>query len=702
MKVAFVTAVVLLFVGQYWDSATSAPAPGIWSSLTKGFTKFGSKISSVIPKTTAIAVRQTALMKYTKFFPNIFKNFKGVKSSGPRMVVRGTQKVSKSINKPAKVRFLEGMGLSGNYLKQSPKSAGKFKEFTQRAFKKRSKNLDPKQESANLARELDLPFDSKGRPLQGGPDSPPKKKSKATRLLEGASAGAGKALELTGVGTGIAAQVYSVHSLASLSKGNNNDGKEAGSSKESLAALAKTLPAEGEEAYCSKLPNTFQSSEDSCINLSSDEEESIIDKTQLTYGSLKLRLEDQKIGTTYCRGKVINLADQRPSYVQAFQLQNVENVEVSPVNFNREAALGCVTVKSINFPLCSLRQSEQRLKPPASLAPIPQVTQNRQIKLAWTGMLWDLGKIPKASTIINTCHSDSFFTHITLKGRQDFTYFDRNFIIPQDGAESMVREIAKEYKEMSPTESKRGIQFNQHKWKELWISTQNREFAQTFAAKKLVNYKGHEISSIVDRLKRSNIKILTYTCSCDGDKKIFARSVESFSFTIQDVIKMSRHSQVPADYNKPLLLSLDDPYYKWCKKCNKLTINHIFVPSTSWQLYWLLPPLKSKSEFMVEGNANPKPYVFDLDIVPKKFIASELFYDEHVEFELAYVSLSTYVQVQNIFHHLSFHYFNDRFYFYDDMSYGKTPGGQLVYFQNPSQIISDRKLTIESVFYFRP
>lgn len=660
----------------------------------------GAAKPSVIGKTTAIATRRTVFTEYTNIFPNIFKSSKIVKSSGPRVVVKGTRTVSKSLKEPTKFRFLNGMGLSGNYLK-STKSTSKFKEFTQKAFRKKNKNIDVKSDSANLARELDLPFDSNGRPLQGGPDSPPKKKSKVSRIAEGAASGASKALELTGVGTGIAAQVFSVHQLASLNKGNTDD-KAAGSSKQSLAALANTLPKEGEDAYCSKLPDTYQSSKDTCITLSSDDEESVTENTQMTYGSLKLRLEDIKIGTNYCRDKVINLADQRPSYVQAFQLKNLEGLDDSPVNFNREAALGCVNIRGVKIPLCSIRQSGQRLKAPASLTPIPQVTQNKQTKLAWTGMVWDLGKIPKASSIINTCHADSFFTHILLKGRQDFTYFDRNFLIPQDGAESMVREIAKEYKEMSPKESKKGIQFKQHKWKELWISTQDREFAKTFAAKKSVDYKGHEVSSIVGRLERSNIKLVTYTCSCDGDNKIFARSVSSLAFTIEDVIKMSRQSQLPADYDKPLLVSLDDPYYKWCKKCDKLTINYIFAPTTSWQLYWLLPPFKTKSEYMVEGNANPKPYVFDLSIIPKKFIAQELFYAEHAEFELAYVSLGTYVPVQNVYHHLSFHYLNNRFYFYDDMSYGSTPGGQLVLSDNPSQIISDRKVTIESVFYFRP
>lgn len=72
------------------------------------------------------------------------------------------------------------------------------------------------------------------------------------------------------------------------------------------------------------------------------------------------------------------------------------------------------------------------------------------------------------------------------------------------------------------------------------------------------------------------------------------------------------------------------------------------------------------------------------------------------DFELAYISLATTKKRVAVFHHLSLHFLNDKFYFYDDMVSLRADEGLLTRMDNPNEIIKSLDLTIESVIYFRP
>jgi hypothetical protein len=167
-------------------------------------------------------------------------------------------------------------------------------------------------------------------------------------------------------------------------------------------------------------------------------------------------------------------------------------------------------------------------------------------------------------------------------------------------------------------------------------------------------------------------------------------------FTIEQVKALSRENT--QDFSAPLNMKYEDASYKWCKKCKQdVVINFIFVPTTTWMLYWQLPPEKHSGPYSTGASSTPVPYVFDVSLIPKKFVLHELFLNTHVEFELGYVSMQTTVKVNGILHHLSFQFSNDKFYFYDDMNDGK-----LVHVPKPDEIIKSKQLTISAIVYYRP
>lgn len=714
MKV-LITIIVLFAIatqsGDRTEAASLAPLGNFFKAIGAGVK------SGVNRVTTALVPKMnTALAKYTHFFPKSFPNFHKNILRGGKTVLRGAAKVGRSFAKPIKRRILDGVALSARFIRKA--SPAKFNEYAKKAFHKVFHRKQPadllkaKNNVAGLATDLNLPFASDGSSLvatvQGGPDSPPKKKSKIGAILGTALSGVGTSIQLAGSGLGIAMQVQHMKQMSEMSNANQQylesveTASPAGPSSSMTGTSAMIAQVSTIAETCTAVPDSLTVKD--CITISDSDDESSQDppvRSRLKYSNtLELQYEDSKSSSgTICRGKITNVADQRPGFVQAFQLQNVKQISLQPLEINRQVALHCPHDMLFPIPLSTLRQSAARTPAPSTLPLIPEVKHKGKTVLSWTGLLWDLGQQKDKSIIYNTCHKDSFFTHILLRGRLDPTFFDRNFIIPQHGPLGMIQEIAKEYRSLSPKAKKTTIAFNQYKWKELWIRTESAEYGKLFDQKKAVNYKGHELSSIVDRVKEAALKLFTFTCSCDGDKNIITRPVGAYAFTIEEIRKFSRADQQVADYKSPLSVTLNDAYYKWCKTCNSYVVNFIFTPSTSFMLYWLLPPLKSQSQY-VQGKGNA--YVFDLSLVPKKFITHELYYDTHAEFELAYISLSTVNPVQSVYHHLSFHHFNNRFYFYDDMGSTHSEAGVLTLFADPNQVISLKKLTIESLIYFRP
>lgn len=699
-------------LGTAAKAATPAVAKGVDIASTSGKIansagRTATNLARAGPKVTTSLARHrgTSLVRYTKAKHVTFKT-KIRSKAGP--VVPRVKHVGRGYTKPAKARTMDGIAMSSRYMKHSKSN---FKNMVRNSFRKRtkSKTVEAKQDSSGLANELSLPYDKNGTPLDvtlqgGGPDSPPPaKRGKLSKSLAAAASGTSRGLELAGTATGVALQAQSLKTITSVVESNKKD--SAGAIESTSSIVATTGVTEAGDAICASMPKAMETDDTECISVSnSDDDENQNNApitSKLTYGSLELYYDDKPTSAgTFCRSNVRNLADERLSYVQAYQLKNVDAITNSELENNRNSVLNCAIANGkLPMPLSSLKPSQLRSKPPITVPNIKEVKCKGTTVLAWSGYLWDLGDIPGAPIITNTCHLDSFFTHILLKGRQDFSFFDRNFLIPQDGSEAMIKEIVKEYKALSPRASKTTIKASQYKWKELWIKTQSWEYNKLFEEKKTVDFTGHELNSVADRLEKSRILYMTFTCACDGNKNILARSVSVVAFTIEQIILFSRANQPQSDYNKPLLVSLENQLFNFCRSCKKAQLNYLFVPSTTWMLFLVLPSLMGGPFAQGKG----KPYVFDLSKVPKKFIANEMFYDTYVEFELAYVSMSTVNKVSNtVYHHLSLHYFNKKFYFYDDMDSATSDGGLLTLTDNPDQVISSRQLTIESLIYFRP
>jgi len=87
---------------------------------------------------------------------------------------------------------------------------------------------------------------------------------------------------------------------------------------------------------------------------------------------------------------------------------------------------------------------------------------------------------------------------------------------------------------------------------------------------------------------------------------------------------------------------------------------------------------------------------FDIAVVPTKFIGHELYLDSSVELELGYISLQTTKSIGGILHHLSLMFFNQKFYFYDDMV-----NGNVVQCNEPNELIKTKQLRPTALLYFR-
>lgn len=674
MKIAVI--LLLVIFSLKWD--TTEPAPGVFGLLGR----IGSQAVKIIPKVTAVGPKMTTAV--TKYFPKVFKGFGNL---GKRVLV-STRKFGSKVGQSTKAKFLGGFAATGKILKNTGIKTKTFAKRTGEALKKCFKKPSNKNEAASMATDLNLPFDSNGAPLSGGPGEPPKKKSKFAAVAKGVAKGVGVAAETSAQITGIAFQVQSLKALNNLgnpaSQTNTNQLGE-GTSNRALAIAGATCPV---------IPNTFTSKADTTCQITISDDDSDDDLSPITHklkfsDTLILTYKDEPVrkGADFCRKDLTNLADKRASYVQAFQLKPLSKVGNSDIEVNREAALNCNDKNKI--PLCTLRQGVKRSSRP-NVMTVPEVTTKGVTTLAWQGMLNDVG-----GAILNTCHMDSFFTHINIIAKQDPTFFDRNFLIPQNGAEAIVKEIGLLYKNLPNKVTVNGLQTAHCNWKKLWIKTGSWQHGKMIDEKKTVDFKGHESDSIMYRLASSSNKIYTFVCGCQGDKKIVAKHNGYYIFTIEQIVTISRVNQDPSEYNKPLGFALTDKDFKWCRGCSDYTINFIFVPTTTWMLYWLLPPQKHLGQYSKEGGG--KPYVFDVNKAPKKFIVHELFFDEHIVFELAYISLSTTRMAANVFHHVSFHFFNNKFYYYNDME-----KGLLVQVKDPNNVISSKSLTIESLIYFRP
>lgn len=671
MKVALVLILALAVLhGNFpLSKPKPVPAPRPFGLLIRGFTQVANTFKTF--KNLAVPLTRVAARNSFKF--------------GRKILVR-TKNFSQRVGSGIKNNFVRGITAIGNGLRKGAQNVAQLASKTKDALRnifKRKQGSD-----GNMARDLSLPFDSDGAPLQGGPGN--KKKKIIGKVVGKTVEVVAKVGEVSATVASTAIQVQSLQEITKLGRTTSYQNPvESTSSQKPGTELEE----------CSVVPNFYTRPEDRRCDktieiLSTDSDDSDADQESkvcllkvsqsliLTYKDEPLR---KKKG--FCRKEVKNTADKRPSYVQAFQLMPIDQVTKSDLQVHREATLTC---QNINIPLSSLRQGARR--PGAALPPpIPEKTVNGQIRLAYDGITWH------TNIITNSCTMDSFFTHVLIKSKQKPTFAERNFLIPQNGAEGIIKEIARLYNNLPTTLSSKDIATAHDNWKKIWVKTHSYDLGRLVDQNKKVDFVGHESDSIMSRLEMSILRALTITCDCDhtDTSKIIPKFNAYVVLTIEQVRTISRENQHVSDYGKPLGLVLDDPSYKWCRKCTQVKINFIFVPSTTWMLYWLLPPQKATGIYAAHSPGS-KPYVFDVNTAPKKFIAHELYYEHHAEFELAYISMSTTIKRGGVYHHLSFQYFNQKFYYYDDMH-----SGHLVLAKDPNRIIADNQLTIESIIYMR-
>ena len=717
MKVA----VVLIVIAIQLHFATAPPSPGVWGSIGKGFSWVGKKVFRITPKVAQVAPKvvqpsvtvaqkavspklTTEVIKWQKFLP---------KRSSQNSLLKT---FARKLKTGTKAKYIAAAAATNKFARKIGSRSQVFRRYTKRTFQKLMRKIknkvnpkgkgkvraDDEMATPLLRDELGEPLLNTA-PLSGGPNSPPPaKKMTFKSVAMGVVRSLGVAAEMTGQATSIAMQVQSIKTMAAMNKNSETEVSHTG---EGTSASASALSKKNDDddgtsdSVCEILPNAFISKhEQECVTLSTDSESDepppVIQRTKVTK-DLVITYQDTttKSKKSFCRQDVKCPSDKRAGFIQAFPPKDILTLTSNDIEFNREASLTCED-KNYKIPLCTLRSGEVRTSQKKRWS-IAERQEKGVKRLEWFGVSWHTPKIK------NTCHMDTFLTHMTFKCRIDPKYPERNFVIPQHGYEGILREICKEYIALPRILSeKTRLHYHEH-WKTMWIKFADYARGNLLDQNKAVDYPGSETSSIVENLEHSNLKFFSYICPCDEKPVKIKTNLNVYTvFTIEQIITLSRERQTQTNINEysfPLNLKYEDPAYNWCKKCKgDVTINYVFVPATTWMIYLQLPSEKLKGPYSLQGNA-PKPYIFDISKVPKTFVAHELFLETHVEFELGYISLSTTVKIAGITHHLSLQYFNSKYYFYDDMDQGK-----LVLASDPNGLIISRKLSVTAIVYFRP
>lgn len=436
-------------------------------------------------------------------------------------------------------------------------------------------------------------------------------------------------------------------------------------------------------------PNRSFSDGDERADDSEDDE--AIDPTKIVWGTLKvteglvLRYRDYKKTKAYgqkgpyvCRREVMAVTDGRSGFAQIMQviaLTEVKKVEL--VMKNKKVAIAC---SSDRLPKSTLPPGQPRTRRPASeTGAIPEVKVNKKRQLAWRGLVWATTKIK------DSCHLDSFLTYILFKCKAYPTFMERNFLIPQDGYENVLKDLCRRFREFTPTDNKlMPVKKIHETWKGLWLRAFYPLLQKDVESSKIVYFSGHESESVGERLERSLVYMMVYSCSCSSGPVIRARKAFFPSLSLDQLRVMSRSSS-GTSVDEPLGLAL--PLLgDACTGCTGIPVlNYIFAPTTSWLLYFYL------------GKA-PGSNTYRISQIPKLFVLHELHVVGTVEFHLGYITVSTSADYRPGVerHQKAFMYFNSKFYLYDDANAGAS---QLE--PDPdARLISDG-LVVDSVSYFR-
>lgn len=690
---------------RFWNGATAFGRRGI-----KGFRPPRGKVpSGAVPRGKVPNVK----------VPNVKSpNVKLPTNRGPKLPTVNTPKVQlpNGVTSVSKDRFT----LAGRTLDSigtgSRRAVDRLRSAASRTVKKikgRGKKLNPKNKvelgtSAGDAVSLVAPTEG----------APPKKKSKLAQARDAVTRGLSGVTEVASHATNVAMQISNMQFMRNILPGASATPDNSGTTGTTgTAATPESSDTQGQETEVSQvsdletcpLPaeNAFISeNRQDCALKKSDSSSSsdiflgynyVTDASSdsdvdvkvvsdfIVPNTLHLQFEDYQRtlprGRTYnkivCRRKVTAVSDKRNGFIQTMESVSLQDAVIDSLHSHREATLNCATKR---VPLISLAPGVKRA-PPSQVTPLPEITENGITRLAYKAIFW------RTPTTVNSCHFDSFLSYFLLNARRKDGYMKNNFLIPKDGGENVLKEIfmrSLSFERTNPTSANQYIK--QHdEWKRLWIQVFFPDLYTTKSGspKKVIDFRGHESESIAEKLEMSLMYFGSYKCSCKENnvEKIKARKFFAPQFTISEVRMMSRRGQGQTTFEKPLNLILANKA-TFCKDCNaEPRLDYIFVPRSTWLLYFQF----SDSQF------------FDINKFPRTFVAHELFENTIVEFELAYISLSTTKLVAGVYHHLAFFYLNEKFYFYDDMNDGK-----IVVCDDPNKLYRDKQLRATASVYMRP
>jgi len=445
-------------------------------------------------------------------------------------------------------------------------------------------------------------------------------------------------------------------------------------------------------------------------NADDSEDDEKIDRRRILWGSLKissrltLRYRDFKKLKAYgmpgpyvCRREVLAVTDKRVPFAQGLQVIPLTKAAQSEMLFkNKKVACSC---SKNRLPLSVLAPGQSRSKvPEREEGRIPEITVRNKRQLPWRGLVWATTKIK------NSCHLDSFLTFVLFKCKASPSYMTRNFLIPQDGYENLLRELCTRFTSLGPDDGKlMPVKRVHEEWKGLWLKAFYPRFQQDVAEGKTVDFRAGETESVGEHLERSLVYFTSYSCSCAAGK-IKARKAFVPPVSLNELKVMSRCTQPSGPtQDEPLGLAfgpLSDACFDDCS--GTPVLNYVFVPSTTWfLLFYLERPTYGydqqtlKQRQQKQDSRQPPVRVSQLPLV---FVAHELHLNERVSFHLGYVSVVTTKAPQSVGvrHQMSFMRFNNRFYLYDDAA-----AGAAVYAPDPDALLVSQELTVVSVTYFR-
>jgi hypothetical protein len=435
-----------------------------------------------------------------------------------------------------------------------------------------------------------------------------------------------------------------------------------------------------------------------------------IDRKRIIWGDLKvspnlvLRYRDFKklkaygfSGSYVCRREVMAVTDKRVSFVQGLQVIPLTDASKIELFFkNKKSAFSC---SKDRLPLSALASGQPRSQvPEREEGKIPEITVRKQRQLAWRGLVWATTKIK------NSCNIDSFLTFILFKCKASPSYMTRNFLIPQDGYENLLRELCTRFKTFGSDDGKlMPVKKAHEEWKGLWFKAFYPRFQRDLVEGKAVDVRAGETESVGEHLERSLVYLMTYHCSC-AVGKIKARKAFVPSVTLNELKVMSRCTQPSgSSQDEPLGLAFSALSDVCSDDCSGTPVlNFIFVPTTTWFLFFYLerPTYGYDEQTLRQRQQKQQPLRSPVQIsqLPLVFVAHELHLNGRATFQLGYVSVITTKAAHSvgIRHQMSFMRFNNRFYLYDDAA-----AGAAIYASDPDALLVSQELTVVSATYFR-